>query len=202
MKKNEILVIYGTQYKEITKCLLKEADLAAHIPSKESKIGIKPNLVSPSEASYGATTHPEVVAGIIEYLQEYGFYNVIMMEGSWVGDKTKNAVSVCGFDKISEKYGVPFFDMQTEKSSLYDCAGMELNLCNLAKEVDFLINVPVMKGHCQTKITCALKNMKGLIPNSEKRRFHALGLHKPIAHLNAGIRQDFIVIDKDRKSVV
>ena len=100
MKKNEILVIYGTQYKEITKCLLKEADLAAHIPSKESKIGIKPNLVSPSEASYGATTHPEVVAGIIEYLQEYGFYNVIMMEGSWVGDKTKNAVSVCGFDKI------------------------------------------------------------------------------------------------------
>ena len=33
--------------------------------------------------------------------------------------------------------------------------------------VDFLINVPVMKGHCQTKITCALKNMKGLIPNSE-----------------------------------
>ena len=68
---------------------------------------------------------PEVVAGIIEYLQEYGFYNVIMMEGSWVGDKTKNAVSVCGFDKISEKYGVPFFDMQTEKSSLYDCAGME-----------------------------------------------------------------------------
>ena len=37
--------------------------------------------------------------------------------------------------------------------------------------------------------------MKGLIPNTEKRRFHALGLHKPIAHLNMGIRQDFIVVD-------
>ena len=42
---------------------------------------------------------------------------------------------------------------------------------------------------------CALKNMKGLIPNTEKRRFHAMGLHKPIAHLNAGIHQDFIVVD-------
>ena len=52
-----------------------------------------------------------------------------------------------------------------------------------------------MKGHCQTKITCALKNMKGLIPNTEKRHFHSMGLHKPIAHLNTGIHQDFIVVD-------
>ena len=76
-----------------------------------------------------------------------------------------------------------------------DCGGMELNICERVKEIDFLINVPVLKGHCQTKITCALKNMKGLIPNKEKRRFHSLGLHKPIAHLNMGIRQDFIVVD-------
>ena len=37
--------------------------------------------------------------------------------------------------------------------------------------------------------------MKGLLPNSEKRRFHALGLHDPIAHLGLAIHQDFIVVD-------
>lgn len=63
---------------------------------------------------------------------------------------------------------------------------MKLNVCERAANIDFLINVPVLKGHCQTKITCALKNMKGLIPNTEKRHFHAMGLHEPIAHLNAG----------------
>ena len=72
---------------------------------------------------------------------------------------------------------------------------MKLELCACVKDIDFLINVPVLKGHCQTKITCALKNLKGLIPNKEKRRFHSMGLHKPIAHLAAGIRQDFIVVD-------
>ncbi len=72
---------------------------------------------------------------------------------------------------------------------------MKLNLCSCVRDVDFLINVPVLKGHCQTRITCALKNMKGLIPNSEKRRFHTMGLHDPIAHLNAGIHQNFIVVD-------
>ena len=64
---------------------------------------------------------------------------------------------------------------------------MELEICREAKSLDFLINVPVMKGHCQTKITCALKNMKGLLPNREKRHFHAMGLHKPIAHLAVGL---------------
>ena len=72
---------------------------------------------------------------------------------------------------------------------------MKLQICSSVKKLDFLINVPVLKGHCQTKITCALKNMKGLIPNKEKRHFHKLGLHKPIAHLNVGIHQDFIVVD-------
>ena len=67
--------------------------------------------------------------------------------------------------------------------------------CVRGADIDFLINVPVLKGHCQTKITCALKNMKGLIPNTEKRHFHAMGLHEPIAHLNAGLHQDFVVVD-------
>jgi hypothetical protein len=58
-----------------------------------------------------------------------------------------------------------------------------------------MINLPVMKGHCQTLLTCALKNNKGLIPDSEKRHFHSMGLHKPIAHLNTALRNDFIVVD-------
>ena len=37
--------------------------------------------------------------------------------------------------------------------------------------------------------------MKGLLPNKEKRRFHTMGLHRPIGHLARGIRQDFILTD-------
>lgn len=195
MNKNEIYIKSGTQYKEMTKELLEACDLAVQIPDMDMQIGIKPNLVSPSEASWGATTHPEVVAGIIEYLQERGYHKIAMLEGSWVGDKTAEAYEVCGYRDLSEKYQVPFWDMQKEKGIARDCQGVQLNICKRVTNVDFLINVPVLKGHCQTKITCALKNMKGLIPNTEKRRFHAMGLHKPIAHLNAGIHQDFIVVD-------
>lgn len=195
MKNNQILKIYGTDYKGMTIRLLKEADLSGRIPDKKCRIAIKPNLVSASPASYGATTHPEVVAGIIEYLQEDGCNDITIMEGSWVGGRTSEAFRECGYEELAKRYGVKLCDTQKQHSHACDCAGMELNVCDCVDEVDFMINVPVLKGHCQTKITCALKNMKGLIPNREKRRFHTLGLHRPIAHLAAGIRQHFIVVD-------
>ena len=195
MKSNELLMIYGTEYKEMAKQLLEAADLAGRIPDAGSRIGLKPNLVSPSEASWGATTHPEIVAGTIEYLKEHGFENLVILEGSWVGDKTAEAFEVCGYDRLVREYGVEFIDTQKDSFHTKDCAGMELEICDSVEHLDFLINFPVLKGHCQTKLTCALKNMKGLIPNREKRHFHGMGLHRPIAHLNVGIRQDFILVD-------
>ena len=195
LKQNEILRIYGTDYKAITIRLLEEADLASRIPSTDTRIGLKPNLVSASDPSYGATTHTEVLAGIIEYLKARNFNNIIIAEGSWVGDKTSECFDVCNYHSLTQKYGVPLFDTQKDRSHTVDCAGLKLKICDIVDKIDFLINVPVLKGHCQTRITCALKNMKGLIPNTEKRHFHAMGLHKPIAHLSTGIHQDFIVID-------
>ena len=195
MEKNQILIVNGTDYRQMTKDLLEECCLEKLIGDRKKQIGIKPNLVSGSPASNGATTHTEVVAGILEYLKEHDFQKICVLESSWVGDRTEEVARICGYDRLCREYQVPFYDMQKEKGVMTDCSGMELSICRKVRDIDFLINVPVLKGHCQTKITCALKNMKGLIPNKEKRRFHSMGLHKPIAHLNTAIRQDFIVVD-------
>ena len=194
MQNNEILRIYGTDYKDMTKRLLNEASLYKLVP-EGARIGIKPNLVAPVPADFGATTHPEVVAGIIEHLNEHGFTDISVIEGSWVGDKTEDSFEYCGYNALAREYGIKLVDTQKEKSYAVDCGDITVNVCNCVREVDFMINVPVLKGHCQTNITCALKNMKGLIPNPEKRRFHSMGLHTPIAILNSCIKQDFIVVD-------
>ena len=189
------MMITGTAYKEMAVRLLEEAQLAQLIPSKDARITIKPNLLGQVLAEDGGTTHPEVVAGLIEYLQGHGFQNLKVMEGSWVGDLTMNAVRFCGYDRMLAQYGVPFLDMQKEPGVACEPGGMKINVCAAALETDFLIGVPVLKGHCQTRVTCALKNMKGLIPNSEKRRFHRMGLHAPIAHLAMALPQDFVLVD-------
>ncbi len=195
MNRNQILKIYGRDYKEMTIRLLESAGLDALIGDRKTRIGIKPNLLTPSPAEFGATTHTEVVAGIIEYLRSHRFDNIIIAEGSWVGDRTSEAYEYCGYRELCETYGVPFIDTQKDTWHTVNCSGMDLEIVDIVDSIDFLINVPVLKGHCQTRMTCALKNMKGLLPNREKSRFHRMGLHKPIAHLQTGIRQDFIVVD-------
>jgi len=204
MEKNEILIIYGglseslspdNNIKEMTIRLVREAKLAEIIKDRGKRIGIKPNLVVARDASEGATTHPEIAAGVIEYLKKNGFDNLVILEGAWLGASTKEAFKACGFSKLAKDYGIELIDTKTDKTRMCNCKGMEIEICESALSVDFMINLPVMKGHCQTKLTCSLKNLKGVIPDREKRRFHNIGLYKPIAHLNTVVRNDFIIVD-------
>jgi len=195
MEKNELYVIYGKDIAAMTIRLVDEAHLADLIGDRGKRIGIKPNLVTGKPASDGATTHPEIAAGLIFYLKKNGFNNLAILEGSWTGASTEQAFEVCGFRKLAEETGVQLIDTKNDKAKTCDCSGLKIDICESALALDFMINLPVMKGHCQTKLTCALKNGKGLIPDREKSRFHVLGLTKPIAHLNTVVRNDFIIVD-------
>ncbi|MDL2229093.1 DUF362 domain-containing protein [Treponema sp. OttesenSCG-928-L16] len=195
MEKNEILIIYGEDPAAMAYRIAEETGLDSLIGDTKKRVGLKPNLVVARRASGGATTHPEIAEGLIRYLQERGFRKLVILEGSWVGDRTREAFKVCGYRELAEKYGVELIDTQTDSSRAYDCKGIKIEICDSAMDLDFMINLPVMKGHCQTSVTCALKNNKGIIPDKEKRRFHSMGLHKPIAHLNTAAKNDFILVD-------
>jgi uncharacterized protein (DUF362 family) len=195
MEKNEILVTYGEKIENMAHALAEAAGLADLIGDRGRRIGLKPNLVLARPASEGATTHPEIARGLIRYLRKNEFGNMVILESSWVGACTADAFPRCGYTALAKETGVELVDTKTDTARPYNCKGMEIEICDSAMAVDFMINLPVMKGHCQTLLTCALKNNKGVIPDREKRRFHTLGLHKPIAHLNTVAKNDFILVD-------
>ncbi|MCL1929187.1 MAG: DUF362 domain-containing protein [Treponema sp.] len=195
MEKNEILVVYGNKPYDMAIKIAEAAALAEQIGDRKKRIGLKPNLVMPRPAEEGATTHPEIAAGLIAYLKKNGFSNIVILEGSWVGGSTSHTFSVCGYRSLAKEAQVELIDTKVDSCEAVDCSGMTIEICRSALALDFMINLPVLKGHCQTLLTCALKNNKGVISDREKRRFHSLGLHKPIAHLNTKVRNDFIVVD-------
>jgi len=186
--------MYGNEPKSMVKSLLKKIKLDTELSPKQL-IGIKPNLVLAKQSESGATTDPELVSGVIEFLQEKGFSNIKIMESSWVGDKTTRAYKVCGYEKISQQYNVPLVDLKKDETVRFNFGDLSVEVAKSILAVDYLINMPVLKAHCQTKLTCALKNLKGCIPDSEKRRFHAQGLHKPIAYLNKIIKSNLVIVD-------
>lgn len=56
---------------------------------------------------------------------------------------------------------IPFYDLKKAESIQVETPIGSIAVCRRALETDYLINLPVLKGHCQTVMTCALKNCKG-----------------------------------------
>lgn len=194
IKINDLHVIYGKEPLAMIKDLLAKIGLAKGLTA-EMLIGLKPNLVVAKPAESGATTSPLLVEGIVQYLQEKGFNNIVILESSWVGESTKRAFKVCGYQDISAKYNVPLIDLKEDSYRTIKEGELALDICLKALEVDYLINIPVLKAHSQTRFTCALKNLKGCIPDREKRRFHTLGLNRPIAYLAKALPVNLVVVD-------
>lgn len=190
-----IFTVYGSDAHRMAIALLEAGDVAGKIGGKDARIVLKPNLVVSKPPESGATTHAGVLSGTIEYLQGRGFTDLCILEGSWVGDTTARAMRVCGYDRVCKTYGVPFYDGKREPVRKVETAAGEISVCSRALEADAIINMPVLKGHCQTVMTCALKNCKGCLPDTEKRQFHAKGLTRPIAALGAALKPAFNLVD-------
>ena len=190
----KIYQIYGSDAHDMTLKLLEASDAIRLVPAGGS-VALKPNLVIAGTPESGATTHAGVLSGCIEYFRGHGVKDISVIEGSWVGDETMRAMRRAGYDKVCEKYGVPFFDLKKDATRPVKTAIGNIDICARALDAGLLVDLPVLKGHCQTVMTCALKNLKGCLPDREKRRFHALGLQKPIAALGAALKPRLIVVD-------
>ena len=191
---SKIYNIYGTDSHSMTKKLLEAYDAIKLVPSGGS-VALKPNLVVAKRPESGATTHAGVLSGCIEYFRDAGVRDISIIEGSWVGDETNRAMKTAGYDEVCRKYNVPFYDLKHDKTRTVNTEIGPIEICARALDAGLLVNLPVLKGHCQTRITCALKNLKGCIPDKEKRRFHAIGLTRPIAALGAALKAGLIVVD-------
>lgn len=189
-----IYEIFGRDAHAMTIALMERAEVITAIPAGAS-VALKPNLVVAGQPEYGATTHAGVLSGAIKYLREHGVRDISIIEGSWVGDSTGRAFRAAGYDAVGKQYSVPLYDLKGDKTRQVDTPLRPMDICCRALDAGYLINLPVLKGHCQARMTCALKNCKGCLPDREKRRFHAEGLMEPIAALAAALRPALTIVD-------
>ena len=78
-----------------------------------------------------------------------------------------------------------------------------LPIPKLVNECDLLINIPKVGTHSNTKLTCALKNLFGLLAESNKYGvYHRLGVDKVIADLVKIVKCDLNVVDVGEKVMV
>ncbi len=92
-------------------------DLKANI-NENTKVLIKPNLVSPLTPDKAATTHPAVVEAVVRILKTKGAKNI------WIGDSgihgTSKIFEVCGMNDIAQRYDCQICDFDNE--SIDNCS--------------------------------------------------------------------------------
>jgi len=194
LTRNKLFVAYGNDRGKMAKDILAAMEVHRFLPSG-ARIALKPNLVVAKTSASGATTDPELVRGVLGYLHDYGWRDFAIMEGSWLGTDTGEAFTICGYRELAGDFQAELIDLKRDAVEKVKVGELEIDICRSALSADVLINLPVLKAHSQTGLTCALKNLKGCLPDREKRRFHALGLHHPIAALAKALPVALVVVD-------
>lgn len=174
------------------------------------RVLIKPNLVGWDPvypiAPYGVYTTSRLVEDMVILLKDYGVNDIIIGEGSAPrgADKktsqlqgTSLIFNALGYGYLKDVYGVSLVDFLSEPFEEIRFGDHSLNISRGALEADFLINMPVLKTHNQTKLSLGLKNLKGCIDLRSRRICHneSIPLDRFCSLFVEAIRPSLTVLD-------
>lgn len=157
--------------------LLKQ-DISKLIPlneliTKDTSVFIKLNCVGGYAPETGITTHPVFVEGVIRLVKDY-------TDNITIGDNpASHAISTVlkknGIYDLIDKYNLKLIVGENKKKittsnyKIYSSFDVSKDII----DSDLIINLPKLKTHTLTYMTCAQKNMFGFIFGLEKAGWHA-----------------------------
>lgn len=135
------------------------------------KVLLKPNLLVSQEPKKAITTHPSFVEAIVDLVQECGGIPIIG-DGSSIGN-WDDLVKKTGMKEIAEEKKIGLINLN--KVGAFKSKGVlyhDIELAQILKEVDVVINIPKIKTHTQMYVTGAIKNLFGTVVGERKRMWH------------------------------
>ena len=162
---------------------------------KGARVLVKPNISSPNDFECAS---PMVTWAVAKILSEYGC-KVLIGEDPAILIKESFAYDEYGLHELAEAANAEVVSLRYGPHTKVKVPGdgffSEIEVSSIAKEADLVVGVAAMKSQNITTVTLGLKNMKGLVRPSWKRKFHCDGLNQGIVDLNAAIKPGLTVID-------
>jgi uncharacterized protein (DUF362 family) len=159
---------------------------------------LKPNIVFAAKPDSGQITATAFVAAFIRVLRErHDGVDIIMGDGVAVGRDPEQNFATSGFSRLARESGVPLIDLHRAERRSVPWRYGTLDLPSVALDRVY-VNLPILKYSSACVVSAALKNQKGLLAPAMKKEFHKMGLHEPIAALNAAVRPSLTVLDCSR----
>jgi uncharacterized protein (DUF362 family) len=184
---------------------IEQSEGLASVDWEGASVLIKPNVVKPARPGSGLVTDVRVIEAVTKLVLKRDPGRVIIGEGCSVGydfpdfRDTIRCMEMAGVLEMARKWGIEVVDLNREERVEVDVPDAfvmsRFAIAKAAWEADVVVNVPILKTHVRTGITCGLKNMKGVLPGREKKRTHQCGLDRGIVDLNRVVRPSVTVVD-------
>ena len=188
----------GTPSDMFDKGIAELGGMKAFVKSGQTVL-VKPNIGWPRTPETGANTNPDLVKRIIEHCVKAGAKKVYVLDHTccnWKESYKKSgiseAASAAGAKVVSGNVQSDYIDITIPVAKKLKKAKIH----KLAKEADVLINVPVLKNHGGAVMTCAMKNLMGIV--WDRGYFHKNDLQQCIADFAAARKPDLNVVDAFR----
>ena len=166
----------------------------------DSKVLLKPNMLSVENKESPVVTHYAVFEAVIRIVKEYS-NNVSFGDSPGFGDSRK-AAEKSGLMEVATKYGVKFEDFKESVHIRLDNSILckSWNISRAAYEADVVISLPKLKTHAMAYYTGAIKNQFGCIPGTQKATWHtrmpdANNFCKMLLDLNTAVGTNFAILD-------
>jgi uncharacterized protein (DUF362 family) len=148
---------------------------------------------------FGFATTARLVEDLVVLLKDFGCSDISIGEGAVpnaeFGSTTAKALRSAGYTDVARRYGVRLIDFNKGPHRKVSLGGFSAHVAEAVFSAGFLINLPALKTHAQTKVSLGMKNLKGCLNFPSKMAFHRNGLEEPIARLAALIRPHLTIID-------
>ncbi|MCB2295812.1 DUF362 domain-containing protein [Clostridium algoriphilum] len=167
---------------------------------KDSKVLLKPNMLSVENKESPVVTHYAVFEAVIRIIKEYS-NNISFGDSPGFGDSRK-AAEKSGLMEVADKYGVSFEDFKESVHVRLDNSILckSWNISKAAYEADVVISLPKLKTHAMAYYTGAIKNQFGCVPGTQKATWHtrmpnANNFCKMLLDLNTAVGTNFAILD-------
>jgi len=164
--------------------------------NKDEKVYLKPNFVAPRDSSQGVTTNFEIIRVVAEEVSRCGSIPILFETPAIEFEKEK-VYNVLGVYDFAQQNEIGLIDGSLNLIKLPVPGGKvfkSLKIPQILHQAK-IINLPKLKTHVSAKMTCGMKNLIGLLPDSEKRKVHIKGVHDSIADIFEVFRPVLTVVD-------
>lgn len=161
----------GSVFDAVTRAVGLLGGMAAFVKPGQ-RVLLKPNLLAAKRPEEAITTHPTVLEAVIMLVNEAGGVPIV---GDSPGGKIsdlKKYWEATGTAEVCRRQKAELVSF--EKSGVYEkkIGNRRYYIARPVLDADVIINIPKLKTHGLTVLTCAVKNMFGAVPGIRKSMHH------------------------------